>query len=163
MKRLVVTLVYKSVGQSGIDVPDELTLEEAIAFAKAQVKTISLPKNAAYIEDSDEIDEEGCSFEGTCIEKEDTESSCKNIILLFAFETGDKDCPYYQILVSVSDVETIDYGSIEDSLSSYIDCKENEDNEFETVVEDVMDASGLAWSFVASKIPESEAVHTFWV
>ncbi len=62
MKKLNVTLIFKSVGNAGIEVPDDMTLEQAIKYAKEHINEIPTPRNAEYIEGSDEIDEENCDF-----------------------------------------------------------------------------------------------------
>lgn len=82
-----------------------------------------------------------------------------NTILQFIFETGDTDCPYYQIFVIVMSNGAVDYVAIEDSIER-LDCN---DLEFNDIVEDVMKESGLSWSFVSDTIPESRAIHTFWI
>lgn len=63
MKKLNVTVVFQSVGMSSIMVPDGLTIEEAIQYAKNHIDEIPTPCEAEYICDSDEIDEENCDFE----------------------------------------------------------------------------------------------------
>ena len=62
MKRLNVTVTCMAVYCSGIDVPDEMTLEEAIEYAKKHINEISIGE-LEWISDSDEIDEENCDFE----------------------------------------------------------------------------------------------------
>lgn len=62
MKRLNVTATCMAIYNSGIDVPDEMTLEEAIAYAKEHIKEIPLGV-LEYISDSDELDEENCDFD----------------------------------------------------------------------------------------------------
>lgn len=62
MKRLNVTVQCMAVYNSGIDVPDDMTLEEAIEYAKEHINEI--PYNELeYISDSDVLDEENCNFE----------------------------------------------------------------------------------------------------
>jgi divalent metal cation (Fe/Co/Zn/Cd) transporter len=63
MKRLHITLVYSVVGDTHLDVPDELSVEEAIEYAKEHMDYVRLPYNAEYIEDSEVLDEENCDFE----------------------------------------------------------------------------------------------------
>lgn len=63
MKKLNVTLIFKSVGTSSIYVPENLSLEDAIQYAKDHINEIHTPSDAEYISDSDEIDEECCDFE----------------------------------------------------------------------------------------------------
>lgn len=62
MKRLNVTVNCMAVYCSGIDVPDEMTLEEAIEYAKKHIDEIPIGE-LEWISDSDEIDEENCDFE----------------------------------------------------------------------------------------------------
>ena len=62
MKRLNVTVTCMAVDCSGIDVPDEMTLEEAIEYAKKHIDEIPIGE-LEWISDSDEIDEENCDFE----------------------------------------------------------------------------------------------------
>lgn len=62
MKRLNVTVTCMAVYCSGIDVPDEMTLEEAIEYAKKHIDEIPIGE-LEWISDSDEIDEENCDFE----------------------------------------------------------------------------------------------------
>lgn len=62
MKRLNVTVTCMAVYCSGIDVPDEMTLEEAIEYAKKHINEIPIGE-LEWISDSDEIDEENCDFE----------------------------------------------------------------------------------------------------
>ena len=63
MKKLHVSLVYYVVGDTSIMVPDNLTIEEAINYAKDHIKDIELPSNPEYIYGSDYIDEDDCDFE----------------------------------------------------------------------------------------------------
>ena len=62
MKRLNVTVTCMAVYNSGIDVPDEMILEEAIEYAKEHINEIPIGE-LEWIPDSDEIDEENCDFE----------------------------------------------------------------------------------------------------
>lgn len=62
MKRLNVTVTCMAVYCSGIDVHDEMTLEEAIEYAKKHIDEIPIGE-LEWISDSDEIDEENCDFE----------------------------------------------------------------------------------------------------
>ena len=62
MKRLNVTVTCMAVYCSGIDVPDDMTLEEAIEYAKEHINEIPIGE-MEYISDSDEIDEENCDFD----------------------------------------------------------------------------------------------------
>ena len=62
MKRLNVTVTCMAIYNSGIDVPDEMILEEAIEYAKEHINEIPIGE-LEWIPDSDEIDEENCDFE----------------------------------------------------------------------------------------------------
>lgn len=62
MKNLNVTVECMAVYNSTIMVPDELTLEEAIQYAKEHINEISVGE-LSYISDSDMIDEENCDFD----------------------------------------------------------------------------------------------------
>lgn len=62
MKRLNVTVTCMAVYNSGIDVPDEMTLEESIEYAKEHINEIPIGE-LEWISDSDEIDEDNCDFE----------------------------------------------------------------------------------------------------
>lgn len=63
MKKLNVTIMYSVCGVSSIMVPDDMTLEEAIQYAKDHINEINTPSQADYISDSDIIDEDNCDFE----------------------------------------------------------------------------------------------------
>lgn len=61
MRRLNVTVQCMAVYNSGIDVPADLSFEEAIEYAKAHMDEI--PVGALeYIGDSEALDEENCDF-----------------------------------------------------------------------------------------------------
>ena len=62
MKKLNVTIICKACYNGVIEVPDGMTLEEAIEFAKQNLDTIPLGE-LEYIPCSDELDEENCDFE----------------------------------------------------------------------------------------------------
>ena len=62
MKRLNVTVQCMAVYNSSIEVPDNMTLEEAIEYAKKHLAEIPCGE-LEYISDSDELDEENCDFE----------------------------------------------------------------------------------------------------
>jgi len=85
-----------------------------------------------------------------------------NTILQFAFETGDTDPPYYQVIVIVKSDDAIDYETIEDFISSYME-RSDDDAEYEHYVEDIMNGAGLSWSFASNILPESKEIHTFWI
>lgn len=47
---------------SWIEVPKDLSYEEAIEYAKEHIQDIPLGSPLEYVEDSDELDEENCYF-----------------------------------------------------------------------------------------------------
>lgn len=62
MKRLNVTVTCMAVYNSSIEVPDGMTLEEAIEYARENLDEIPLGE-MEYIPDSDVLDEENCDFD----------------------------------------------------------------------------------------------------
>lgn len=62
MKKLNVAVQCMAVYNSSIDVPDDMTLEEAIEYAKKHLSKIPCGE-LEYISDSDVLDEENCDFE----------------------------------------------------------------------------------------------------
>ena len=62
-KRLNVTVTCMAVYNSGIDVPENMTLEEAIQYAKEHIGEINIGA-LEYVPDSDQLDEENCDFDG---------------------------------------------------------------------------------------------------
>lgn len=62
MKTLNVTIQCMAVYNSNIEVPEEMTLEEAIEYAKNHLNEIPLTE-LEYVDDSDILDEENCDFE----------------------------------------------------------------------------------------------------
>ena len=62
MKKLNVTVQCMAVYNSSIEVPDYMTLEEAIEYAKGHLDEIPCGE-LEYVSDSDELDEENCDFE----------------------------------------------------------------------------------------------------
>lgn len=61
MKRLNVTVFCKAVYNSSIEVPDNMTREEAIEYAKEHLDEIPCGE-LDYVSNSDELDEENCDF-----------------------------------------------------------------------------------------------------
>ena len=57
-----VTVQCMAVYNSSIAVPDNMTLEEAIDYARHRLDEIPFGE-LEYISDSDELDEENCDFE----------------------------------------------------------------------------------------------------
>ena len=62
MKTLNVTIVCQAVYNSHINVPDEMTLEEAVEYAKKHLDECDIETELEYISDSDELDEDNCDF-----------------------------------------------------------------------------------------------------
>ena len=62
MKKMHITMFVKSVGDSSIMVPDNLTIEEAIVYAKEHISEIHTPENLEFVDGSEELDEENCDF-----------------------------------------------------------------------------------------------------
>lgn len=62
MKTLNVTIQCMAVYNSSIEVPEEMTLEEAIEYAKNHLNEIPL-EELEYVNDSDVLDEDNCDFE----------------------------------------------------------------------------------------------------
>ena len=62
MKTLNVTIICKAVYNSHLEVPDEMTLEEAIEYAKKHLNECNIETQLGYISDSDELDEDNCDF-----------------------------------------------------------------------------------------------------
>ena len=62
MRKLNVTVQCSAVYNSSIMVPGDLTIEEALQYAKDHIDEISLGE-LDYISDSNELDEENCDFE----------------------------------------------------------------------------------------------------
>ena len=63
MKKLLLSVVCKSWYNSSIMVPDDMSLEEAIEYAKQHLAEIPIKSDLEYIPDSDSLDEENCKFE----------------------------------------------------------------------------------------------------
>lgn len=62
MKILNVTCICNAVYNSSIEVPDNMTTEEAIQYAKDNLDKIPIGE-LEYISDSDILDEDNCDFE----------------------------------------------------------------------------------------------------
>lgn len=63
MKILNVTCFCTAVYNSSIEVPDDMTREEALQYAKDNLNKIPIGE-LEYILDSDKLDEDNCDFEG---------------------------------------------------------------------------------------------------
>lgn len=62
MKKLNLSMACECIYNSSIEVPDDMTLEEAITYAKEHIDEIPLGP-MTYVPDSDSVDEELCEFE----------------------------------------------------------------------------------------------------
>ena len=62
MKKLNVSVACECIYNSSVEVPDDMTLEEAITYAKEHINEIPLGA-MTYVPESDELDEELCEFE----------------------------------------------------------------------------------------------------
>lgn len=62
MKTLNVTVQCTAIYNSSIEVPDNMSLDEAIAYAKENIARIPYSK-LEYVPDSDILDEENCDFD----------------------------------------------------------------------------------------------------
>lgn len=68
-RRLNVTIACQAVYSSSIDVPADLSLEDALKYAKEHISEIPLT-SLEYIPDSDVLDEENCDFEDLAVDME---------------------------------------------------------------------------------------------
>lgn len=62
MKKLNVTVQCMAIYNSTIEVPDDMTLEEAIEYAQENLDKIPLDE-LEYVPDSDQLDCDNCDFE----------------------------------------------------------------------------------------------------
>ena len=62
-KTLNLTVFAQCVGQTSIEVPADLTIEQAIAYAREHLAEVSVPVALDYVKDTLTIDEENCDFE----------------------------------------------------------------------------------------------------
>lgn len=63
MKTLHVGVFCSAYYNSSIEVPDDMTLEEAIEYARDHIDELSIENGLDYVEGSDDIDEDNCDFE----------------------------------------------------------------------------------------------------
>lgn len=63
MKILNVTVVCQAYYNSYIEVPDDMTFDEAIEYAKEHIEDIPINSPLEYISDSDELDVDNCDFD----------------------------------------------------------------------------------------------------
>lgn len=62
-KKLIASCTCTVAYTGAIDVPEDYTLEQAIGYAREHIDEIPIESNLEYIGDTDELDEENCSFE----------------------------------------------------------------------------------------------------
>lgn len=62
MKKFNVTVVCQAWYKSTIEVPDNMTREEAMEYAREHIDEIPIIDGLNYISDSDSLDEENCDF-----------------------------------------------------------------------------------------------------
>lgn len=63
MKTLHLTVFVTSIGDTSIQVPDHLTLEEALQYAMKHLDEVPMPNNLDPAHESMELDVENCDFE----------------------------------------------------------------------------------------------------
>ena len=84
------------------------------------------------------------------------------ILVLFNFETGEPDCPYWGVLAVVN-ANDFDTEALEDCLMSYFDSDEADDKEFEDVVRDVLGSFGSKYELIECAIPNCDFMCTIWI
>ena len=62
-KTLHISMAYTFVGDTSIEVPVDMTLEEAFEYAQEHTNEIPVASNAEYVPDSDDFEIEDCEFE----------------------------------------------------------------------------------------------------
>lgn len=62
MKQFNVTIICQAWYKSTIEVPDNMTREEAMEYAREHIDEIPIDDGLNYITDSDSLDEENCNF-----------------------------------------------------------------------------------------------------
>ena len=72
MKMFHVTVFCQAVYNSGIEVPDDYSVEEALAYARENIKEIPLG-SLEWVPDSDALDDDNCGFDDDA--SEDTQES----------------------------------------------------------------------------------------
>ena len=83
MKKLNVTVFCKAVYNSSIDVPDNLTEEEAIEYAKEHIKDIPIGE-LKYVKSSDVLDEDNCE-----LEEDFSQSQSQNVDMIVIWDYFD--------------------------------------------------------------------------
>ena len=85
-----------------------------------------------------------------------------NTLLIIQFETGDSSVRYYEVPIVVKECSWAKCNEIEDSFASFVE-SEDDDLEYEDVVEKVMEASGLKYEFSQGDIPACKLVRTIQI
>ena len=62
MKTLNITVTCRAYYNSSIEVPDDMTLDEAIEYAKEHIDDVPIIGYLEHISCSDELDVENCEF-----------------------------------------------------------------------------------------------------
>lgn len=62
-KTLHISMAYTFVGDTSIEVPANMTLEEAFEYARDHIDEIPVAANAEYVPDSDDFEIDDCDFE----------------------------------------------------------------------------------------------------
>lgn len=62
-KKFNITYQYSMIGTITIDVPKDMTIEEALKYAEDNIEDLPLPDNAEYISESCLLDQENCDFD----------------------------------------------------------------------------------------------------
>lgn len=81
--------------------------------------------------------------------------------LILNFETGDSDCPYWTVYVTVDG--RFDGCMLEDAFMSYFEQDDSNDASFEDATKDVLDSMGWEWAFIDTKVPACDYVYTMWL
>lgn len=63
MKTLHLTVFVTSIGDTSIQVPDHLSLDEALQYAMEHMDEVAMPSNLDPAHESMELDVDNCDFE----------------------------------------------------------------------------------------------------
>ena len=84
-------------------------------------------------------------------------------LVIFNFETGDSDCPWWQEFALVNRKQ-FDYAKLEDIITSYFKSDACEDNDHDECVKDILNTAEWEWKmFPFYSGCEIYDVHTYWV
>lgn len=84
-------------------------------------------------------------------------------LIIFAYETGDSDCRYWQDFVIAKSDKPIDFDMLEDSIMSYMASTVSDGKEYTEMTEEIMNASDYAWYFLDDRAVSIRKVYTFWI